>query len=167
MIKKCFYCAGVLDKPKLIATIGGIANELCTKCKLHFAFLQGLTLQEFIDKQVVAIIVLDGNGTLQTVNEKARELFNKDLYLFKGEAPGRVFECEYAQLPEGCGQTVHCSGCAIRIAITETFASGEPVFKMRATLKTVKQGEPQEICYYISTRKRGDSIILQIEDSAE
>jgi hypothetical protein len=124
-----------------------------------------MDLQEFIDKLIVAVIVLDQNGSIQTVNEKARLLFNKELFFFKGKSVGQVFECEYAELPEGCGETVHCSGCAIRKAITETFTTGSPIFRIGATLKDVKPGEPIKIHYYISTRKRGDAVLLQIEES--
>jgi nitrogen fixation/metabolism regulation signal transduction histidine kinase len=123
----------------------------------------GMSLQEFIDKLIVAVIVLDQNGSIETVNEKARLLFNKELFFFKGKSVGQVFECDYAQLPEGCGETVHCSGCAIKKAITETFTTGRPVYRMGATLKDLKPGEPIKIHYYVSTRKRGDAVLLQVE----
>ena len=127
--------------------------------------MEGVSLQEFLDSLIVPTILLDQKGSIQTVNEKARLFFNKDLFFFKGKAPGDVFECEYAKLPGGCGLTVHCSGCTIRQAITETFTSGRPVVKREATLKYAGKGESQEIRYYISTRKTGDAVILQIEDS--
>ena len=126
---------------------------------------EGISLQEFIDTMIVAIIVLDHKGSIQTVNEKARSLFNKELFFFKGQSIGRVFECEYTNLPGGCGETVHCSGCGIRIAVTETFTTGNPVYRMETTLKDLKPGEPLKIHYYISTRKRGDAVMLQIEEA--
>ncbi len=130
---------------------------------------EGVGLQEFIDSLPVATVVLDEKGLVQTVNEQARSLLNKDLFFFKGRAPGVVFECDYAHLPGGCGGTVHCSGCAIRIAITETFTTGNPVFRMGATLKALKAGDPADIHLTISTRKRGDVVLLTMEktDSAE
>ena len=124
-----------------------------------------MSLQEFIDKLIVAVIVLDKNGAIETVNEKARLLFNKELFFFRGKSVGQVFECEYAQLPEGCGETVHCSGCTIRMAITETFTTGRPIFRKGATLKDLKPGEPIKIHYYVSTRKRGDAILLHVEEA--
>lgn len=124
---------------------------------------EGTDLQRFIDALPVATVVLDERGLLQTVNEKARALLNRDLYFFKGKAPGVVFECEHAPLAGGCGGNVHCSGCAIRLAITETFTSGKAVYRMGATLRVPKKGEPEEFHYYISTRKRGDAVLLTLE----
>lgn len=165
MTKKCESCNGDLDATMYDKTIGVISDGLCPSCKKELDSREGITIQEFVDKLIVAIIVLDQKGSIQTVNEKARSLFNKELFFFKGRSIGKVFECEYAQLPEGCGETVHCSGCAIKTAVTETFTTGNPVFRMGATLKDLKPGEPQKIHYYISTRKRGDAVLLQIEEA--
>jgi PAS domain-containing protein len=162
MTRKCKSCNGPLDVIKYGRTIAPV-SDLCPDCKKKQDAHEGIDIQEFIDNLIVAIIVLDQKGSIQTVNEKARSLFNKELFYFKGRSIGKVFECEYAQLPEGCGETVHCSGCAIRKAVTETFTSGNPVFRMEATLKDLKPGELQKIHYYISTRKRGDAVLLQIE----
>ena len=167
MIKKCNYCNGQFDVASYGKTIGATSNGICPSCMMKLESQEGISLQDFIDTMIVAIIVLDEKGSIQTVNEKARSLFNKELFFFKGQSIGRVFECEYAQLPGGCGETVHCSGCAIRMAVTETFTSGNPVYRMEATLKDVKLGEQYKIHYYISTRKRGDAVLLQIEESAQ
>ena len=165
MARKCKSCKGALDVPKYGKTIGSISDESCSTCEKKLDSQEGISIQEFIDNLLVAIIVLDQKGSVQTVNEKARSLFNKELFFFKGSSIGKVFECEYAQLPEGCGETVHCSGCAIRTAVTETFTSGNPVIRMGATLKDLKPGEPKKIHYYISTRKIGDAVLLQIEEA--
>lgn len=165
MTRQCKNCNETLDTTPYDRTIGPCSEALCPACKRIVDSREGLSLQEFIDNLIVAIIVLDQKGSVQTVNEKARSLFNKELFFFKGRSIGKVFECEYAQLPEGCGETVHCSGCAIRRAVTETYISGNPVFRMEATLKDLKPGEPQKIHYYISTRKRGDAVLLQIEEA--
>ena len=161
---KCRSCNGEIDNQNLGAIIDYLKDELCSNCKLDLSCREGITLQEVIDKQIAPIIVLDQEGLVQTVNEKARELFNQTLYYFRGKTVGKVFECKYAQLPEGCGKTVHCSSCSIRLAISETFTSGKPVTRMGATLKSLGSGEQQEIHYYISTMKRRDAVILQIDD---
>jgi hypothetical protein len=38
---------------------------------------------------------------------------------------------------------------------------------MEATLKDVKPGEQIRIHYYISTRKRGDAVLLHVEEAAQ
>ena len=165
MTRKCTYCNGELDAAPCGTTAGAISDGICAGCRKKLNSQEGITLQEFIDTLIVAVIVLDQRGSIQTVNEKARSLFNKELFFFRGRSIGRVFECEYAQLPGGCGESIHCSGCAIRLAVTETYTSGKPVFRMGATLKDLKPGERQEIHYYISTRKRGDAVLLEIEEA--
>jgi hypothetical protein len=167
MTTKCRCCNGELDVKNLGPTIGAVTEGLCFRCTANRNSLEGVNLQSFIDTLIVPTIVVDRKGSIQTVNEKARSLFNKDLFFFKGQAPGNVFECEYARLPAGCGQTVHCSGCAIRMAITETFTSGRPVIRRGATLRFAGKSGAEEIRYYISTRKTGDAVILQIEDCAQ
>jgi PAS domain-containing protein len=165
MTRKCKSCNGELDTTEYGKTIGADSDGLCSSCIKKSDLQEGMSIQEFIDNLIVAIIVLDQRGSIQTVNEKARALFNKELFFFKGRSIGKVFECEYAELSEGCGETVHCSGCAIKTAVTETFTTGNPVFRMEATLKDLKPGEQLKIHYYISTRKRGEAVLLQIEEA--
>ena len=164
MIRRCKYCNVELDITAYGKTLGADSDGVCPSCINKMDSQEGISLQEFIDNMVMAVVVLDQRGSIQTVNEKAKSLFNNDLFFMRGKSIGRVFECEYALLPGGCGEAVHCSGCAIRIAINETVNSGNPVFRMEATLKKDKLGEPYKIHCYISTRKRGDAVVLQIEE---
>jgi len=136
---------------------------ICPRCEKSTKLQNGVLLQDYLDALPFPVVMIGENGLIQTVNEKARYLFYKDLLNFRGEAPGLAFECRYARRPGGCGSTVHCSGCAIRLSIEETFTTGEPVTRRGATLRPVGSGGEKEIGLFISTRKLGKAVLLRIE----
>ena len=59
-------------------------------------------------------IVVDGDGRIQSANKLGRETVSKDMDHITGYLGGEVFQCHYATLPGGCGQTLHCKSCVIR-----------------------------------------------------
>ena len=63
---------------------------------------------------------LMGMSEFQPPTELAEALAGKPKKVFLGLPGGKVFECAYARLPEGCGKTVHCVTCAIRNTVTST-----------------------------------------------
>jgi hypothetical protein len=79
-----------------------------------------------------------------------------------GRLGGDVFECEYARHPDGCGRTIHCSGCAIRRSVTTTFQTGQALHHVPAQLKQYPQ-ENRQVEMLISTEKVGDTVWLRIE----
>jgi len=75
-----------------------------------------------------------------------------------------VFECANAKLPEGCGNTIHCSGCTIRRNVMDTQETGRRHFRVPAYLN---QGNPesyQQIRFLISTEKVEGIVLLRIEE---
>ena len=68
---------------------------------------------------------------------------------YVGLLAGEALKCEYADLPEGCGKTYHCVGCAIRNAVKTSMESGKPQKNIPVNLKR-KDGE---INLNISTEK--------------
>jgi hypothetical protein len=99
-------------------------------------------------------------------NEAIRKLFQLDLPLMEGAKKGEVFECEYATLPEGCGNTVRCSGCVIRTTVTETFQTGQSQEKVPACLKRTpgNLGEKEKIDLLISTEKVRGFVLLRVDE---
>ena len=72
---------------------------------------------------------------------------------------GNVVECEHSRLPEGCGKTVHCSGCVLRKTVERTYASGDPAFMVPATIST----ESEDVLLYISTLKADGRIFVKLD----
>jgi hypothetical protein len=69
----------------------------------------------------------------------------------------------YSALPEGCGKTVHCSGCAIRNTVMDTFQSGKSHLAVEAPLVYGTPDNRHEISFLISTEKVKDVVLLRID----
>ena len=86
MTRKCKSCNGELYATEYGNLLEAYSDVLCSSCMKKIDSQEGISIQEFIDNLIVAIIVLDQKGSIQTVNEKARSLFNKELFFFKDKS---------------------------------------------------------------------------------
>jgi hypothetical protein len=107
--------------------------------------------------------MVNGSGTVVSANNKARKMLRKDLSEIEGYSGGDVFECEYARLPEGCGNTTHCSGCTIRRTVMQTYGTGKGFQRVQATLNQYTPEDPEEMDLLISTEKLSDVVLLRID----
>ena len=85
--------------------------------------------------------------------------------LIKGQLLGDVIECVNAQTPEGCGRTIHCSGCTIRRMVTATHQDGRPRQSVEADQLVMRAGSVVPVRYSISTQKVGNAVLLIIENA--
>lgn len=140
-----------------------ISLPLCQSCSELLVFQMGVPLQAFLDRLPAPIFVVDGDGTVEAANALGYKLLNKKPDQVLKKLGGVVFECAYSRLPEGCGGTVHCSGCAIRRTVSHTYETGESRIEVPATLKYDGSGKPGDIDMLISTEKMGDVVLLRID----
>jgi ferredoxin len=141
-----------------------ISHGICETC-LHYELAQlGMSLSRFIEGLDEPVVVVDSYDKVKTANSKALELVAKDLQDVEGNSGGLVFGCEHALLPGGCGNSVHCSACAIRIAVSETHATGQGLLRVPATLLLHSPVNPQEIRFLITTEKVKDVVLLRIDE---
>ena len=136
---------------------------LCPACSELMVFQMGVPLQTYLDRLPAPIFVVNSNVEVQAANKLGLRLLNKESRQVLKKLGGEVFECAYARLPEGCGRTVHCSGCAIRRTVYETFESGESRIDVPATLRSGDAEHGQDIAMRISTEKMGEVVLLRIE----
>ena len=122
-----------------------------------------MPLLEYLDGLGIPIVVVDGEGTVQTANEQARALLQKDPHEIEGFKGGDVFECAYASLPEGCGHTVHCSGCTIRQTVMTAFRTGQSCLRTPAYLSRETPDGIQQIELLISTERVEGVVLLRID----
>lgn len=157
----CAWCKKSLSPDSPGMPDGPISHGLCPDCA-HSLFAEaGLPLRQFLDQWACPILVLDAAGVVQTGNAEARRLRR---FLPQEDAtllPGDVLECAYAKMPERCGHTVHCAGCAIRYALNHTQQTGEPVSRTPAHLRVSLKGTPATLL--VSTEKAGEHILLRLE----
>lgn len=149
-------------QPSDAANYREITHGICDECVTNIEFQEGVNLTRFLDSLNVPLLVRDQHDNVQTLSQAASKLLGTDRSVFTPKKPGLVFECEHARHPEGCGRTIHCSGCAIRIAIEQTAATGRGVVRMPATLNT----DDHEVRLLITTEKIGTLILLRLDELA-
>ncbi len=156
---RCVWC----DKELGPQRSGRIAHALCGRCSESFVFQMGVPLQTLIDSLPAPIFVVDNNMRVKAANREGCALLKKGSEAVLEQLGGVVFECAHAQLPEGCGRTVHCSGCAIRRSVYHTWETGERLVNVPATLGSARPGEASAIALLVSTERMGDVILLEVE----
>jgi hypothetical protein len=124
----------------------------------------GVELEEFLDSLKLPVVVVNRGGTIVTGNNQARTVLRKGLPEMEGYRGGDVFECAYARLPGGCGNTMHCSGCTIRKTVMETHGTSRSFLKVPATLNRDNPEDPKKIKLLISTERLADLVLLRIDE---
>jgi hypothetical protein len=140
-----------------------ITGRVCMDCLGRFGVRAGVPLLDFLDLLGVPVLVTDGDVVARMANKPLLKLLGKSLPQVKGQRGGDVFECAYARLPGGCGRTVHCSGCAIRKAVTETFVTGKSLRNVTAYLNRDATTQFLQLGLVISTEKMCGTVLLRID----
>jgi hypothetical protein len=109
------------------------------------------------------VLLVTEEGEIRAANQKALSLAGKPEMDLMGQKGGDFFQCVNANLPGGCGRTVHCPGCTVRNTVLNTFETGEPRVRVPATLTVEPQGNREEIALFVTTEKVGDRVLIQIE----
>nr|WP_320160854.1 hypothetical protein [uncultured Methanoregula sp.] len=161
MTTVCSFCNSMVRPGE--RTDSPVSHGVCKSCYARFVARYGIDLKKYISLLGVPVLIVDNDVTVLEANTSARELAAKPGGEILGKRAGTVYECKYSHLPGGCGRSIHCSGCAIRISVTETWTSGQPVTRRPAVLNHESNGDEKEIHFFVSTRKEGDAVLLAIE----
>ena len=146
-----------------VAARRAITGSVCDECFYHLEARSGMPLLDFLDGLDVPVLAADGDGVVELANKPLLRILGKKPAQVQGQRGGDVFECAYAHLPEGCGRTVHCSGCAIRRAVTQTFLTGKSLRKVRAYLNRDAPTAMLQLGLLISTEKAWGMVLLRID----
>lgn len=141
-----------------------ITHGICDDCKSNILFQDGVKINEFISDLKDPVIVVGADNQIFTANEKAGVILNKNVEDFEGLYAGDVIECENARLPEGCGRTVHCLGCALRQSINYTYETGNPLHRIPATFSLYDSDNKESAKFLVTTEKVGDKVLLRIDE---
>jgi len=141
-----------------------ITHGICEDCAhVTFAELNMDRMAIFIDRLPEPVLVVDGDVVALMANIKAREVLGKDLPKIKGFKGGNIIECVHAHEPGGCGRTVHCNGCAIRLTVEDTYKTGKSHLREPAYADIPVEGKPKKISFLISTEKVKGIVLLRID----
>lgn len=161
-------CAGcgkqIGEKSSRIFGDHEVSHGLCKSCEYHFIAQAGMPLTEYLEGIAAPVVTVTPEGIIGTANTHAHQLLGKSIEQIRGYPGGDVFECEYAMLPEGCGKTIHCSGCTIRKTVMDTMHTGNPHQRKPAYLNQNLDGASHQIRLLISTEKKGGIVFLIVEE---
>ena len=157
----CAWCGKELGQNGKLGE-ASISYGICLPCANAVIIDLPVKLHHFLDQISVPVLLASYEGVVKTANSTACLMLGKTLEEIEERRGGEVFDCVYALLPGGCGNTYHCSGCVIRRSVTETFATGVPVCRTPATLKQSTREQPQDVKLLISTEKFRDYVLLKI-----
>lgn len=159
MIVICAWCNKTLSAGR---PDDAVSHGICPECAELLLGQPRLTLDQLLEQFDTPVIALDADITALCANQAAEMILGTRSDLIKGKLMGEVIECIHAQNPEGCGRTIHCSGCVIRRMVMETHQDGRPRASVEANQLVRRAGEVTSERYRISTRKIGDAVLLTI-----
>ena len=164
----CAWCGRTIDRGGYSQVLDpNTSHGMCLACQDALVSQElGISLDRHIDSIPVPILLVDGSNTVVTMNATAREMLGEEPDATAKLLFGQVFDCVHSRLPEGCGRTVHCLGCAIRRSVAATFETGEPQILIPATLSIESSDQLSAAVVTITTVKRDGVVLLRIEKRA-
>ena len=164
MERICAWCNKKMGTiPSELETEKVITHGICIQCADKIYAEKGMELTSFLDRLEAPVVLVDDTGSVRTANKQARKLLQKDLTDIVGYQGGEVFRCANAGLPEGCGNTIHCSGCTIRNTVMDTLQSGKSHLNIPAYLNRGTPDNFKKIDFLISTEKAKGVVLLRID----
>lgn len=161
MKKVCAWC-GVELAPDAEGN-GKVSHGICQQCRWYFFPPGGgRTFRRFLDLLPVPVVVVDDDVRVVVANSRACSLLGKEPAEIEGGYGGEALECAYARLPEGCGKTVHCRSCTVRLTVLDTFATGQSHYDVPACMDIRTAGGDTRVAFLITTEKSGELVLLKI-----
>ncbi len=144
-----------------------LSHGICDQCFDNMQFQLGAPLLQYLDSLPVPVLAVDGNVVVKAVNARGCGVLGKERREIDQHLGGNVFECAYARLPEGCGRTIHCSGCTIRRSVMHTYKTGEPLVAVPAVLSRDDDDDVTAVALTVTTVRAGDLVFLRVDSMEE
>ena len=159
MQRLCSWCGDLIPAGDAGQPVYGV----CLPCTGRLLGGEGVPIQQIVDQFPFPVLVVDDDVKVSILNRRGQEILG---VLPKKAAPrrgGELFGCVNAHLPGGCGRTIHCSGCALRRAVTITHRTRQPQNHIPATLRRGDPDHPSAIAFTLSTSMRGEAVLVKID----
>ena len=141
-----------------------ISHGICEDCLRRMQGETAVSLTDFLNDLEFPVLVTDRDWVVIEANRAAGKILGKSVTGMKQARGGVVIECYYAGLPEGCGKTPQCRGCALRQNIIDTHADGQPRYGLYAQQKVMAGDAPRMVQFRFSTQKIGEMVMFAIEE---
>ena len=156
----CKWCTSSIGDVKADQPV--VTYGLCEACAKRLTST-GVMLKEYIDLFNTPIIVVNPVGKICAANDIACKTLGADLPAITGKPPGNIWECIHAHEPGGCGKTVHCKTCVIRMTLTDTMKTGNSHFKVPAYPDVMMDDRVKKMEFLISTERVADVVLVRID----
>lgn len=169
MKKICSWCKRDIGSPgsRNDSDDAVITHGICPDCVRQICTHKKEDLRRHLDHFDFPVFLVDADVVVVTANQKGFSTLRKKPEDIEGRRGGEAFDCRYAALPGGCGKTVHCKSCTIRLTVTDTFQTGESHIKVPAYPDLNDITGEKQIQFLISTEKQGDAVLLRIDEISE
>ncbi len=140
-----------------------ISHGMCKACLNHFERqLDGLDLSDYLDQFEKPVLAVTKERRAIGINQSMADMLGKKREDIRGLLGGEVMECQYARLPEGCGDSVHCRDCTIRNTVLKSAATGRNYKNVKAYL----QRDDARYAVEVSTLSQDTHIVVVIDSVA-
>ncbi len=153
----CSWCKRELSYDSHDADIS--QYYICSDCRRAAESGFDIPILDYINAMELPVLVINEDGTVKTANFSALSVLEKSHGEIENRKGGEVFRCRYSDLPGGCGGTVHCVDCTIRMLVMDTFSTGNGHFETTASLESGHG----VISFKVSTVKSGSFVLLRID----
>ena len=146
---------------------GDISHGICTQCAIKLTSSNPRTAKELLRLVREPVFVIDSDGIMKAANNSGLKMLGKDMDEIEDVLGGDAFECSYASLEGGCGNTEHCKTCTVRNAVMDTLSTGKGYSNIPAFQSINTSEGPKILKFYISTEKVEECILLRIDKAVE
>ena len=167
MNKLCALCNKDLMVNEEYASEGEISNGICTPCAIKLTSSNPRTAKELLRLVREPVFVINSDGIMKAANNSGLKMLGKDMDEIEDALGGDAFECSYASLEGGCGNTEHCKTCTIRNAVMDTLSTGKGYSNIPAFQSINTSEGPKILRFHISTEKVEECILLRIDKAVE
>ena len=163
MKRVCAWCNTEMTPVKSSKKDAGlVTHSICSECADNLDFQLGVSLNRYLDSLKIPVIALDGNGQFIGINRAAIDASDKAADRQLIDWPEKIYECAHARLPLGCKTAIHCSGCAIRFAVTDTYNTGIGTKELPAHLNHCSTDLEETVELLISTDRIDNIVFLRL-----
>ena len=157
----CSYCGRYINEKKPFESTN-LTHGLCLDCFVPTSMLTcGVSYDEYIETCDVPAIILNSRHQVLAANGIAMAMLGKPIENLKGMLAGEALECPNSKLPDGCGRTIHCQTCTVRILIQKTLKLAISHHHELVSLETANGRSD----FLVSTIFYDDLIQISFEDS--
>ncbi len=162
MNKICTHCKAELESNAKTNYI--VTNGICPQCLESILDGSDTSLTTFLNSIDAPVLLMQSDPRqVRTANNKACELFDKDLTQIRDHRGGQVFDCVHAFTELGCGKDDNCEDCKIKKSVVETFANIKSFESVSTVLEIKKNNSLEPYNLQVSTEKVGGLVLIRID----